>query len=406
MTEASSSRGAAAKLVVTTALVAGVAVFIAAIIGSMHKAPGFGGLMTGIAAGLFGGLLVMAGGAWMAMKLVPAAEPTPVQSVLGDQLAASLADVLAELEKTRVDLYSKAMEQAKWRVPAGAIGGALLWVKDVFDKDQSGLFGLLMFVGIGAVGGYFWATASNSAQYKRLYKDKVLPRLAAGFGAISYRQAVPPDLQQLRREHIFQDFDESSATDELYGTYRGLDISILELSLHKKQGDSRTSIFDGLIAQVTLPRGLKGTTAIIADEGMVGAVKDWMQRGPNTRVRVEDPEFEGAWQVYGTDQIAARALLTPAFMERFKLLGQRPGFGKPLALAVDNRLLLALPSWSGTLFKTPELSKPAASRELLVALHDAIGALLQTVDAIIDLDQAARATAARQAGGSAASTSA
>ncbi|TRW15165.1 DUF3137 domain-containing protein [Glacieibacterium frigidum] len=396
MSDAATARGGTAKLVFTSALVAAVAVFVAAVIGSIHKSPGIGGILSGIFAGLFGGLLVMAGGAWMATKLAPKSAPAPAQSLLGEQLAAGLADVLTELEKTRVDLYTEAMERAKWRVPAGAVAGAAWWLRDQFETDPSGLFGLLMFVGIGAVAGYFWATASNSAKYTRLYKDKVLPKLAAGFGDISYRQAVPPDLEQLRREHVFEDFDESSATDELFGTYHGLDISILELSLHKRNGKNRRSVFNGLIAQITLPRGLKGTTAIIADEGVIGTVRDWMQSGPGTRVRVEDPEFEAGWQVYGTDQIGARALLTPAFMERFKALGQRAGFGKPLALAVDNRLLLALPSWSGALFKLPELSKPAANRELLVALHDAIGALLQTVDAVVDLDQTSRARVGRR----------
>ncbi|QXQ05737.1 DUF3137 domain-containing protein [Sphingosinicellaceae bacterium] len=254
-------------------------------------------------------------------------------------------------------------------------------------------------------GGYFWATAALSGRYVRLYKDRVLPRLAAGFGPISYREAVTPDLAQLRAEHVFADFDDHSCVDELFGTYRGLQVSIMELSLHKGSGDDRRTVFNGLIAQIDLPRGLSGDTAIIADEGMAGTVRDWMMRGDRQRVRVEDPEFEAAWQVYGTDQIGARALLTPAFMERFKQLARRPGFGKPLGLANGNHLLLALPSWGGSPFRTPSFSKPAASRDTLIALHDGIAALLATVDAVIDLDQGSRATAARQVtGGSAART--
>ena len=403
---ADTARPALAKVVVLTALAAGGGVFVASILASMHKSPGFGGLMTGIFAGLFGGLLVAVAGAWAGMRLANPTVPVPVDTALGDRLAAGLADVLAELETTRQDLYAQAIARSMWRIPLGVGAGALWWAWHQFSKDPDGAFGLLMDLGVGGMAGYFWAFSALSGRYVRLYKDRVLPRLAAGFGAISYRQAITPDLARLRAQHIFAEFDDQSCEDELFGTYRGLDISIMELSLHKGSGDDRKTVFEGLIAQVTLPRGVTGVTAVIADEGVAGTVRDWFARSGRDRVRVEDPEFEAAWQVYGTDQIGARALLTPAFMERFKQLAARPGFGKPLALADGNRLLLALPRWGASLFRTPEFGKPAANRETLTALHDGIAALLASVDTVIDLDQAARATAARQAGGSAASTSA
>ena len=405
MTEpAADARPALGRVVVLSALAAGGAVFVASVSASLHKDPGFGGLMTGIFAGLFGGLLVAAGGAWIGMKLAVPSVPPVIDTALGDRLAAGLADVLGELEATRVDLYAQAVARARWRVPLGIAGGVVFWLMHQSGPDPDGVFELLMDLGVGGMLGYFWATAALSARYVRLYKDRVLPRLAAGFGTISYREAVTPDLVQLRAEHIFDDFDDHSCVDELFGSYRGLQVSIMELSLHKGSGDDRKTVFNGLVAQIDLPRGLTGTTAVIAEEGMAGTVRDWFTRSGSARVRVEDPEFEAAWQVYGTDQIGARALLTPAFMERFKQLSHRPGFGKPLALANGNHLLLALPSGGGSLFKTPSFRKPAASRDTLIALHDGIAALLATVDAVIDLDQGSRATAARQAtGGSAAS---
>ena len=378
-----------------SALAAGAAVFVASVIASVHKTPSLGGLLTGIFAGLFGGLLVAVGGAWAGMKLAVPSVPPVVDTALGDRLAAGLADVLGELEATRVDLYGQAIARARWRVPLGIAGGAAYWLIRQSGKDPAGLFDLLMFLGIGGVAGYTWAMSALSARYTRLYKDRVLPRLAAGFGAISYREAVVPDLERLRAEHIFAEFDDHSCDNELFGTYRGLDISIMELSLHKGSGDHRQLVFNGLIAQITLPRGLSGVTAVIADEGMAGTIRDWMMRGDRQRARVEDPEFEAIWQVYTTDQIGARALLTPAFMERFKRLAHRTGFGVPLALADGNRLLLALPSQSGSLFRSPSFSKPAANRETLIALHSDIAALLVTVDAVVDLDQGSRATGAQ-----------
>lgn len=400
---AAEPRPALARAVLIAALAAGAVVFCAAVIASIRQNSGSGGVMTGIFAGLFGGLLVALAGAWFAMWLAGRSIATPIDTALGENLAASLADVLAELEATRRDLYAQAMARAARRVPLGMAAGALLWLLTRSAKQPGGVVELIFYLGIGGVAGYFWATSALDARYVRLYKDRVLPRLAASFGAISYREAVTPDLDKLRAEHVFADFNEHRCDDELFGNYRGLDVSIMELSLHKREGERRSTVFHGLVAQVTLPRNLSGVTAVIADEGMIDEVLAWTRRGGTERVRVEDPEFNAGWHIYGTDQIGARALLTPAFMERFKKLAQRPGFGKPLALADANHLLLALPRWGGSLFKVPSFNKPAASRDTLIALHDGIVALLATFDAVIDLDQGARATAARQTRGIAAS---
>ena len=120
-----------------------------------------------------------------------------------------------------------------------------------------------------------------------------------------------------------------------------------------------------------------------------------MGRNGRQCVRLEDPRFEKAFEVYASDQIAARALLTPAFMERLMTLGQRAGFSTPTALAVDNRLTIALPkSGAHDLFEPPSYSEPAKSQAALTQLSEDVAAVLRAADAVIDLDQAARDTAA------------
>jgi len=110
--------------------------------------------------------------------------------------------------------------------------------------------------------------------------------------------------------------------------------------------------------------------------------------------------FEKAYEVYGTDQVASRALLTPAFMERFLALGQRSGFQQPLALAQDNKLTIALPkAGGGNLFEPPGLRQPAASRQALLKLYGDIQAVLTAADAVIDLDQFSRASPPDSPGG-------
>ena len=128
-------------------------------------------------------------------------------------------------------------------------------------------------------------------------------------------------------------------------------------------------------------------TAVIADQGALGNFWDRTTGVKRERVALEDPVFEKIYEVYGTDQVAARALLHPAFMERMLALGGLPDFERPFVLCSGRLLQIAMPKRvTKNLFEAPSFRKPAASRESLVQLRKDIAAVLAAADAVIDLD--------------------
>lgn len=383
-----SARGGAAG-VLFAALVLAVVVWIAVAWASIQKTPGLEGWLSGVVGGAFAGLLIAAAGAWAAMTLL---RPAKREAEIVDKVAVDdeLGQVLAELEIARLRTRRQINAGAVWRVPVAVAAAVAVWVSSQFGDDPADIFDLAIFIGIGAIAGYAWASSKLSAAYRRMYKERVLPRLAAGFGQLAWRPAQPP-VGEFGEHRLFADWDGVVAEDEIFGDYRGMPLSVIELTLTKGSGDDRRTVFDGLIAAVTLPRGLRGTTVVVPDRGMFGNLAERLRGGPCQPVRLEDPAFERAYQVYGSDQVSARALLTPAFMERFLALASSGRFGAPVALVQDNRLLMALGSTGGgNLFEPPSYLKPAAGREALTRLHDDIAAVLRAADAVIDLDQAAR----------------
>lgn len=308
-------------------------------------------------------------------------------------LDAALADVLNGLEAARQEMAAEIAQRLRTRLPAGLAVGVIVWAYLQFKHHPPGLIELVTFAVAGATAGWLWASAALAELYSARYKQEVLPRLAASFGALDYRPVPDLDLAAMDRSHLFGNFDISHAEDEIFGRYHDVPISILELRLEKRHDKSTTIVFDGLLVRITLPRGLKGTTAVIVDGGLFGVLRDTLQQR-SERVRLEDPAFEARYQVFGTDQIAARALLTPAFMERFMRLGERTGYGTPVALAEDNRLTIALPKAGfNDLFEPPSYTQPSASRTALARLHADIAAILLVADAVIDLDQSVRGRA-------------
>ncbi len=377
-----------AKLVLLGGAAAGLTLFIAVVVAAANQPDG--SMLSGIFAGLFGGLLVTLAGAFFAMRLAnPPAPPPPLDEAKADRVTTGLGPILAELETARQLTVQQIKARARWRVPVGVAGGMALWLLPDSPGEPRNILDLLYSLGFGAALGYAWAVAKLGSAYRLLYKQRVLPLLAAQFGDLSWRPAQLPDLARWQAAGVFPEHESALAEDELFGTHRNLPLSIIELRLESGSGDDTRVHFNGLLTEITLPRGLNGSTAIVASEGLLGRLRDWLGRDGRARVKLEDPAFDAVYQVWSTDQIAARALLTPAFMERLLALAARSNFGRPVALSDGNRLTMAIPR-SGTLFEPPSYTRPAASRAALVELHDDIAAVLAVADAVIDLDYVAR----------------
>ncbi|MDW6023882.1 DUF3137 domain-containing protein [Mesorhizobium sp. BAC0120] len=371
------------KAVITGAAALAAAAFTAVLVVSLWHSPDLAGLVGGLVLGFVTGLVVLgvAAGATLFWLLGSVSSPDPAAA---DALITPIKPVLDELEATRRDTVREINRRARWRVPLCAVGAFALAGLD----GTADLSDLVFTAAGGGFAGYAWASLALGNRYRSMYKQRVLPLLAARFGDITYRPAAMPDMRQLSEERLFRSFDRATAEDELAGTYRGLAVSIVELTLHVGSGDERRTSFDGLLVVIGLPWRLKGTTAVVLQSGLFDRVHDWLARNGRERVRLEDPRFENFYQVWGNDQIGARALLTPAFMERFLALGDRPGLGRPQALARDDRLLLTVPkAGGGDYFEPPSYLRPAASREAILRLDRDITGVLAMADAVIDLDQ-------------------
>ena len=312
----------------------------------------------------------------------------PFDEATAKALENSLAPTLRELSAVRADVIKRVKARSITRVPLGAAGAFLWWVILQSTADAPDLFDLIPLCGLGALLGYGWAMSKLNRDFKRLYKDRVLPQLAARFGDLTYQHATSDRIDALRAHRIFRDFTEASVDDEIVGSYRGLPVSIVEVRLAGASTNDPSSVFDGLVIEVVLPRNLTGTTAVIADEGLLGNLKARLQSDSLQHVRLEDPRFSERYQVYSTDQIEARALLTPAFITRFSALAEMSGFWLPGALAEGNSLVVALPKRSSVdLFEPPDYWEgEVTAGKTLLALSQDIKAVLQMADAVIDLD--------------------
>lgn len=364
------------------------AAFFGVLILTIAESPNLGGMVRGFFAGLFVALLFAAAGAWLLMWTNSPRSRTHLDiAKAAAGLDTLLAPTLRELNAVRAGVIRDVKARSATRVPLGIAGSVALWMLAQWSDDPPGYFELLIFVVCGAIAGELWAVGKLDREYGRQYKDRVLPRLAARFGDLTYRQASLDAVHRLQAQRILQEFDIVNADDEIVGTYRGLPLDLVEARLSRQSGQNASVVFDGLLIELTLPRRLTGTTVVLTDEGMFGNLKAGWTSGAMQRVRLEDPRFEQRYEVYSDDQVEARALLTPAFMERFMALAALSGFSLPGAMAEGNRLVVALPKGVGArdLFEPPVYWKPAGGQALL-QLEEDIRAVLSMADTVIELD--------------------
>jgi hypothetical protein len=153
----------------------------------------------------------------------------------------------------------------------------------------------------------------------------------------------------------YQDFaiipsyhDNISKTEDLIiGSYKNVDFSMEELDLKIETGSGknrrRSRTFRGCVIKLNFHKKFLGRTIVKKDAGKIG---NFAQKNSNSflrnleKINLEDVEFEKIFEVYSSNQIEARYLLTTAFMERLKNLTKFFQAKKFEASFFENSLLL------------------------------------------------------------------
>jgi hypothetical protein len=115
---------------------------------------------------------------------------------------------------------------------------------------------------------------------------------------------------------LIPDYDEARFRDHVTGEIAGLSFQMCHAELIKRisKRSSKTP-FKGVLLSSAFHKPIIGRTTVFPDPTKTGYVPAW-NATEGERVRLESSAFEDLYEVYSSDQVAARYLLTPSFMER------------------------------------------------------------------------------------------
>ena len=127
-----------------------------------------------------------------------------------------------------------------------------------------------------------------------------------------------------------------------------------------------------------------GKTVVKKDAGKIGNWLNGTFKGLQ-KVQLEDPTFEKQFEVYASDQVEARYLLTTSFMERLLQLGALFQSANIQCMFYDRRLLLMIPAKTDR-FATGSISQPATFQQETRTILAEMQLIFQMID-ILKLNQ-------------------
>lgn len=273
----------------------------------------------------------------------------------------NLKQLLAELENERQEIQSK---QKKPQLIGAIIGVCSI---PAFIFIEGAFVGIIILI----LGGFFFVIAGMMQKpFEKKFKTEVIGLLA---------KHVNPSLQYEPKGGFGSDYlyeaglvsDQPSicnSEDRIYGKIGLTDIDLCEQRLKKKEtyrdskGRTKTKIvemFSGLVVSADFHKNFSGTMLIIPDITDSASWK-WMAKqleiktkGDQKLVKLENAEFEKIYSVYATDQIEARYILSPSFMERLIKMHQKLNSESKasISLSFQNERMIMAVNWRNNFFE-------------------------------------------------------
>ncbi len=290
---------------------------------------------------------------------------------------AHIAPLLNEIETKRLATYAT--------FKSHIIRAILIWISVVglaFVGVNLGFFDseMLSTVAVGSIGAMGWFIYMPIREYKNDVKSKFMPVICSFYGDISYSLTGTSHLETKYAGQIFPSYNRRESEDFISGEYKKVTIKLHEATLRKKSGKVIVTVFHGLVLELDFPKTFKGKTLLCKDEKYFGNLIKGKAFHGLQRIELEDPEFEAMFQVFSSDQVEARFVLTTAFMERLLALARlRSPNGASIVQCVfeENQMVIAIPT-------EKDLFEPGSIRKSALLVDD-IHIFLSEVKEIFEL---------------------
>jgi len=300
-------------------------------------------------------------------------------------MASGLEEWLAGQASMREGARSKAAWRAVWSAVVLLPLLAFLWFA---PPVPAGAAGVVTFLGLFAA---LWLVLKPILDASHAIKVGINSAIAASYGLAFDARAEPGgEFQAARTYGLVPSFDRSRFEDLWHGTLEGHAFALYEACLEEERGSGKNrtyvTVFRGPVIRMGFGRPFRSTT-LLQRAGKhrgwlgLGGARDHVSFNGHRLDRVDQvhPAFADVFALYSDDQVEARVLVHPAYVEHLLALESAFDAKELRALFTDGEVVLVLET--GALFESGGMSA-ASDRERAARAAAQFGALARLALAI------------------------
>lgn len=314
--------------------------------------------------------------------------PEELKAYYERELLKDLKELDGRRKKTLLLLMAYTMAVAAMAVLSIGLLGGLYYASCPCLPCAIVLIPMLLLIALGL--GYH----KIKSRYVKGFKEKIMTKIVKFIDPgleYSYENYIPRD-SYMKSGIFLTNPDLYSGEDYVSGVVGKTKIEFSEIHAQEKHEtrDSKghrhthySTIFRGVFFIADFNKNFKGRTLVLPDvaEKMFGSMVGSVLQSKNIMrpplVKLEDPEFEKYFVVYGEDQVEARYILSTSLMQR--ITDFRKKTGRKLYLSfVDNNVMIAIPSGKN-LFE-PRLFRSIADYKQIEEYHQNLALFTGIVD--------------------------
>jgi hypothetical protein len=258
-------------------------------------------------------------------------------------MAGGLEQWLRSQAQMRNEAKAKVRQRTVISLAGAVVAFFLVWL---IWSIGTGFFTGAMIAGAGQL----WAAAARTPVVNAI-KQEMNQRIAAAMGCNFDHVAMPgPEFEFAKTYELVPDYDREAFEDQWRGEIVGRPFGLYEAHLEEWRGSGKNrrleTVFRGVVMTIGFARDFHGST-LIEREGnhmtLFGLRDAITIEGVRLeRVTMVDPRFEEDFTVWSTDQVEARYLVHPAYVERLIEIEQRFSGKKIRALFHRGSVIIVL----------------------------------------------------------------
>lgn len=288
-----------------------------------------------------------------------------------EQYKKHIAPFLESKEKEKQEILKK----DKRDIIAGFCIAITILFAGILLKASGDVFEFLFtFMVISIIGG-FVSKSIRDKQFEKTIKSILMPKICPHFGNLKWfktNSALP-----ISDTHIIPHYNRQDVDDSFEGEYQNTKFSIYESTYEYESGHGKNrtirTIFEGILLKIEIHKEFSGNT-VIRPSSFNNSNTSGLKK-----TELEDVVFEKIFDVYTTNEIEARYLITPALMERINNIKKVFEANKIYCSFYKQNLYIGL-SNSKDYFKICDMNKPLNDYSQFITMINEIISIYKLID--------------------------